>query len=103
MGIGHATEMVVALLLGMLVLGASLAGLLGLGGIDTGGWRDAAPALMLLGTALPMTVPMVARMFHRGDGVRAAWEMTGARTYAEGKQGWIEAGPPVGSGAVAPV
>jgi hypothetical protein len=46
---------------------------------------------------------MVARMFHRGYGVRAAWEMTNARTYPEGKQGWIEAGPPVGSGAVAPV
>jgi hypothetical protein len=72
----HYVEMVVAMLLGMAVLYAPLQALLGVAGVQTG--HNDAPALMLLLMAFTMTVPMVAWMFHRGHGPRAAWEMTGA-------------------------
>jgi hypothetical protein len=69
----HYIEMVVAMLLGMAVLGMPLDLLLGAAGVDTD-----APVLMLLGMALTMSVPMVAWMRYRGHGWGPAWEMTGS-------------------------
>ena len=62
----HYVEMVVAMLLGMLVLGLPLATLLH------------APELQLLNMAVTMTVPMVAWMRYRGHGWQPAWEMSAA-------------------------
>jgi hypothetical protein len=67
----HYIEMVVAMLLGMVVLGMPLDLLLGSAGVDT-----RAPVLMLLGMAFTMSVPMVAWMRYRGHGWAPAWEMT---------------------------
>jgi hypothetical protein len=72
----HYLEMVVAMLLGMFVLGPPLALLLGLAGVDVGAWHTDAPELMLLGMAFTMSVPMVAWMRYRGHGWAPAWEMT---------------------------
>jgi hypothetical protein len=72
----HYVQMVVAMLLGMFVLGGLGAVLLGLAGIDTGDWHSDAPALMLLSMAVTMSVPMVAWMRHRGHGWAPCWEMT---------------------------
>jgi hypothetical protein len=72
----HYVEMVVAMLLGMVVLGGGGAVLLGFAGVDTGAWHDDAPALMLSSMAVTMTVPMVAWMRHRGHGWVPCWEMT---------------------------
>jgi hypothetical protein len=74
----HYVEMVIAMLLGMLVLGGAGAALLGAVGVDVGDWRDDAPELLLLGMAFSMTAPMVAWMRYRGHGWAPAWEMTGA-------------------------
>lgn len=71
----HYLEMVVAMLLGMFVLGAVLAGLLSVIGIDVSDWPDDAPALALLGMAFTMSVPMAAWMRHRGHGWAPTWEM----------------------------
>jgi len=76
--IRHYVEMVVAMVLGMLVLGGLGAALLGAVGIEVGNWRTEAPELLLLGMALTMTVPMVAWMRHRGHGWAPASEMTAA-------------------------
>jgi hypothetical protein len=73
----HYVEMVIAMLLGMLVLGGAGAALLGAVGVDDG-WRDDAPELLLLAMAFTMTAPMVAWMRYRGHGWAPAWEMTGA-------------------------
>ena len=62
----HYLEMVVAMLLGMLVLGLPLSTLIH------------APALELLNMAVTMTVPMVAWMRHRGHGWQPAFEMSAA-------------------------
>jgi flagellar biosynthetic protein FliP len=67
----HYVEMVVAMLLGMLVLGGAATVAL-----DAGRWHEDAPALMLVSMALTMTVPMVAWMRYRGHGWAPAWEMT---------------------------
>jgi hypothetical protein len=72
----HYAEMVVAMLLGMFVLGAVLAALLEFAGVDVGRWDEEEPELFLLSMAFTMTVPMVAWMRHRGHGWRASWEMT---------------------------
>jgi hypothetical protein len=72
----HYVEMVVAMFLGMFVLGGALAALLGAAGIDVGGWRSDAPALLLLGMAFTMSAPMVAWMRYRGHGWAPAGEMT---------------------------
>jgi hypothetical protein len=72
----HYVEMVVAMLLGMFVLGGIGAVLLGLVGVDTGDWHRDAPALMLASMAVTMSVPMVAWMRHRGHGWAPCWEMT---------------------------
>ena len=62
----HYVEMVVAMLLGMLLLGLPLATLLH------------APELELLNMAVTMTLPMVAWMRHRGHGWQPVWEMSAA-------------------------
>ena len=74
----HYIEMVVAMFLGMFVLGGAAAGLLVLAGVDVGDWRTEAPAALLLGMALSMTIPMVAWMRHRGHGWRPSAEMAAA-------------------------
>lgn len=74
----HYLEMVVAMILGMVVLGFLLSAVLGLAGVEVGDWDDEQPELLLLGMAFTMTVPMVAWMRHRGHGTRAAGEMTAA-------------------------
>jgi predicted permease len=63
----HYAEMVVAMLLGMLVLGLPLAMLLPEG-----------PEIELITMASTMTVPMVAWMRHRGHDWQPAWEMSAA-------------------------
>lgn len=71
----HYAEMVVAMLLGMFVLGLALAALLELVAVDVSRWDTTAPALLLLSMAFTMTVPMVAWMRHRGHGWRPSNEM----------------------------
>jgi hypothetical protein len=72
----HYAEMVVAMFLGMFVLGGVGALLLGLAGVDVSTWSSDAPALLLLSMAATMSAPMVAWMRHRGHGWAPAWEMT---------------------------
>jgi hypothetical protein len=76
--IRHYVEMVIAMVLGMLVLGGAGAALLGAIGIDVGNWQDDAPELLLLAMAFTMTAPMVAWMRYRGHGWAPAYEMAGA-------------------------
>ena len=72
----HYAEMLVAMFLGMFVLGGAGAVLLGLVGVEVSNWRTDAPALLLLAMAATMSAPMVAWMRHRGHGWAPAWEMT---------------------------
>jgi hypothetical protein len=72
--IRHYVEMVIAMLVGMAVLGGGGALVLAAVGADIGD----VPELHLLGMAFTMTVPMVAWMRHRGHGWTPAWEMTGS-------------------------
>lgn len=74
----HYAEMVVAMLLGMVVLGLALALPLEAAGVDVSNWDEDAPALFLLSMAVTMTVPMVAWMRHRGHGRAACRDMTAA-------------------------
>jgi hypothetical protein len=74
----HYTEMVVAMFLGMFVLGLPLAALLGVAGVDVSAWRTDARELLLLGMAFTMSVPMAAWMRYRGHGWAPVWEMTGS-------------------------
>ena len=74
----HYVEMVVAMFLGMLVLGPPAAWALGAMGIDWGRLSDDVPALMFLGMATTMTIPMVAWMVYRGHRWRANAEMSAA-------------------------
>jgi hypothetical protein len=71
--IRHYLEMVIAMLLGMVVLGVPGAMLLDLAGVDT-----EAAGVLLIGMATTMTVPMVAWMRHRGHGRLPCWEMAAA-------------------------
>jgi hypothetical protein len=71
--IRHYVEMVVAMFVGMFVLGG---GAVLAFGLDTGTLYDDAPELALTGMALTMTIPMVAWMRRRGHGWAPAWEMT---------------------------
>ena len=73
--IRHYAEMVAAMFIGMLVLGIPAGWGLNAVGSSTAELTDDAPALMLLGMAATMTVPMVAWMRHRGHGRRASAEM----------------------------
>ena len=71
--IRHYAEMVVAMLLGMVVLGIPGDLLLESAGVDTG-----AAGVLLFGMATYMTVPMVAWMRHRGHGWLQSLEMSAA-------------------------
>jgi hypothetical protein len=74
--IRHYAEMVIAMFLGMAVLGIAARVALGAMGIDWAAMTDDAPALMFLGMATTMTVPMVGWMLYRGHGWRANAEMS---------------------------
>ena len=72
----HYAEMVIAMFVGMAVLGALGGAALSALGIDSGRLTDDAPALMFLGMATTMTIPMVGWMMYRGHGRRANAEMS---------------------------
>ena len=72
----HYGEMLVAMVLGMVVLGLPAMAALGAAGVSMSDLHYDVPALMLLGMAVTMTVPMVAWMRHRGHGRRASAEMS---------------------------
>ena len=71
--IRHYAEMVIAMLLGMAVLGIPADMALDAAGVDT-----EAAGVLLFGMAITMSVPMVAWMRHRGHGWLPCWEMTAA-------------------------
>jgi hypothetical protein len=68
----HYLEMVVAMFLGMGVLGVPAGWALGAMGTS---WSELTPSLMLLGMAFTMTAPMVGWMRFRGHGWRANADM----------------------------
>jgi hypothetical protein len=72
----HYVEMLVAMLLGMAVLGLPVSMALDALGMRSSELHDDAPALMLFGMAVTMTVPMVGWMRYRGHGWRASMEMS---------------------------
>jgi hypothetical protein len=72
----HYVEMVVAMFLGMVVLGVPAGWALGALGSSWSELNTDAPALMLLGMAATMTAPMVGWMRYRGHGWRANTEMS---------------------------
>ena len=72
----HYVEMVVAMFLGMAVLGVPAGWALGAVGSSWSELNTDAPALMLLGMAATMTLPMVGWMRYRGHGWRANAEMS---------------------------
>jgi hypothetical protein len=74
--IRHYAEMVVAMFLGMAVLGVPANWAMSAMGVDWNALTDDAPALMFLGMATTMTVPMVGWMLYRGHGWRANTEMS---------------------------
>ena len=74
--IRHYAEMVAVMFLGMGVLGVPAGWALGALGSSWSRLNTDAPALMLLGMAATMTIPMVAWMRFRGHGWRANTEMT---------------------------
>jgi hypothetical protein len=76
--IRHYFEMVVAMLLGMLVLGGTATVLLEAVGIDASNWDHDLPALFLFAMAFTMTVPMVGWMRYRGHGWLPCAEMSAA-------------------------
>jgi hypothetical protein len=72
----HYVEMVGAMFLGMAILGVPAGWALSAMGSSWSALNDDAPALMFLGMATTMTVPMVAWMRYRGHGWRANTEMS---------------------------
>jgi hypothetical protein len=72
----HYAEMVVAMFLGMAVLGVPAGWAMSAVGTSWSELNTDAPALMLLGMAVTMTVPMVGWMAYRGHGRRANTEMS---------------------------
>jgi glucose dehydrogenase len=72
----HYLEMCAAMFLGMVVLGAPAVWGLGAAGIEWSRLTDDQPALMFLGMATTMTIPMVGRMMYRGHSLRANAEMS---------------------------
>jgi hypothetical protein len=73
--IRHYVEMVVAMLLGMVVLGPPAEVALRALGSSTGDLHTDAPAVALLGMAAMMTAPMVGWMRYRGHGWQPCAEM----------------------------
>jgi hypothetical protein len=73
--IRHYVEMLVAMFAGMVVLGGPAMLTLGAAGVTSAELRSDAPAALLLGMGISMTVPMVAWMRHRGHGWRPSNEM----------------------------
>ena len=73
--IRHYAEMVAAMFAGMIVLGLPAEGALVAAGTSLSDVQDSAPAAVLLGMAVTMTVPMVAWMRYRGHGWRPNSEM----------------------------
>ena len=73
--IRHYIEMVVAMLAGMVVLGLPAVGVLSAAGVTYGELQSDAPAVLLLGMGVTMTVPMVAWMRHRGHRWQPTTEM----------------------------
>jgi hypothetical protein len=79
----HYVEMVIAMFAGMIVLGLPAeAGLRAIGS-SSADLRVDAPAVLFIGMALTMTVPMVAWMRFRGHGWRPCLEMAGAMLLQE--------------------
>jgi hypothetical protein len=74
----HYVEMVLAMFAGMIVLGLPAEAGLRLIGSSSSDLQVDAPAVLLLGMALTMTVPMVAWMRYRGHGWPPCSEMAGA-------------------------
>jgi hypothetical protein len=72
----HYAEMVIAMFAGMAVLGFPAGWALGAVGIDWNALTDDAPALMFLGMATTMTLPMVGWMLYRGHSWRSNTEMS---------------------------
>jgi hypothetical protein len=72
----HYVEMVVAMFLGMAVLGVPAGWAMGPLGTSWDELHANAPAAMLFGMAVTMTAPMVAWMRYRGHGWRANAEMS---------------------------
>jgi hypothetical protein len=72
----HYVEMLVAMVLGMVVLGTPASLALGAAGMSMSELHNDLPALMLFGMAVTMTVPMVAWMRYRGHGWPASAEMS---------------------------
>jgi hypothetical protein len=73
--IRHYVEMLAAMFLGMAVLGTPALIVLDAAGVSSPELRSDAPALLLLGMGVTMTVPMVAWMRYRGHGWAASNEM----------------------------
>jgi hypothetical protein len=73
--IRHYAEMLAAMFLGMIALGMPALVALGAAGTSSAELRADAPALLLLGMGVTMTVPMVAWMRYRGHGWAASNEM----------------------------
>jgi hypothetical protein len=71
----HYLEMVAAMLVGMIVVGAAVRGVLALAGL---GFPIRHPELAALEMAFDMSVGMVAWMRYRGHGWASTLEMTGA-------------------------
>ncbi len=72
----HYLEMLVAMFAGMVILGVPAEGALRLIGSSTSALKADAPAVVFLGMALIMTIPMVALMRYRGHAWRPCWEMS---------------------------
>ena len=71
----HYIEMLIAMILGMVVLAIPASLALGAAGVTSAELHDDAPAALLLGMAVLMTIPMVAWMRRRGHGWPASNEM----------------------------
>jgi hypothetical protein len=74
----HYVEMVVAMFLGMAILGLPALAALGFVGVSWSELQNDAPALLLFGMGATMTGPMVAWMRYRGHGWPACADMTAA-------------------------
>lgn len=85
----HYVEMLVAMVLGMVVLGTPSSLALSAAGMSMSELHNDTPALMLFGMALTMTVPMVAWMRHRGHGWAASAEMSASK-YSGASHGHAE-------------